>query len=1162
MEPLEDRRVLSANTLNEVIDGLLDGFDKSHPPTGSDAEFASADNEIPNIINVGETLKGGVDLEMENVTLQFTGLEYDTGSMSWTGQVGVEATYATLFKGLLDIAVADDGDDPDLFAVAGVIDVAPGAPLTEDSLKLDDLDVEELGWPTFLDVTITDLALNFPNFRGDDNQNSLELSVELAGFDTGNDDFSDRLQADNPLYGLSLTGSASAELGIKEIEDTVEAGASGDIEAAMEAGLAAALASDLTGLTGSISGKLFGVGSLSARFIYNTVTHDPDGSGPLPERSVVYLATEGSLSLGPSITGDEDDGGIASFNIAFAISELGPLQFFGSVDKSIMLEPTTGLAISSMRVGVQFNKTIEDLQTETDFQATGATVTKDGDRFLVTLTIDGEHDLEGPTPGGTRPGDEFRIHGAENDAYNSDEENRTFTVVSATESTVTYQVDRDPGEFGGDAADIIRHTIKDPLDLRDEGLNSGVAPPADIYVWREQLDNAVTKQITDGENIWERLFDTVVFGGGASLSFDPRIPDKVLGLDVDFLLDTKLRTMLVGKMSLLNGKVTFPTRMYADLSDLNRGSGRFLYLQTKPEVPVFEPLLVYRGSVLFQALTDGSDVNGFGIDFQGGIDLNVPGLDADLNPITVTTLTLEGETTIEFRETSSNPDAKGGLEVSLDFDATLSESNFVDGEIASAAGLFKLDVSLTDDDEVEVVIAGAAQIGTNLDFLEPVGLFVDASGLLRVNSDDQDTSIELPDGAVVDLPADSFALRLDGDVDFHIDFNDDDTFAASESVFQIGGIFVLEFSLDGFNVALFDEDNNTVVPASLTLGPKDRPLLDFGVLGFLAIREDGIAADLVLTAGVFAKGLASIDATAVFIVNTTEEEVQFEIPGSVTDPNRPAGLSFTIPSAAPADPSAILAGPGPNGQPGIDLDDLKTGSPSWTEGAPGAYGVVFVDSSLNLLSFHELDVSGYVLLSENVVSLEANFHAETQFLNLVEGSASGELRYNSQGEFVLDVDGSVQLGPDGFNISGSANLEISCMSSGDDSYEFGVSGWLTVSGEIFHIPLPKASVGVAYDSSSDEITVSVGPVPYPVIGKKCWKKICVPIIKFESWYYSFSVGNLEDGETPPPLGDAYVVDSTDESSLRGAIEWANAKAGPLCGAAHNGTYVKLLIMWS
>jgi len=41
-------------------------------------------------------------------------------------------------------------------------------------------------------------------------------------------------------------------------------------------------------VAGEISGKLFGVGSLSAGFILKEVTYDPGDSSP--ERSAVYLA--------------------------------------------------------------------------------------------------------------------------------------------------------------------------------------------------------------------------------------------------------------------------------------------------------------------------------------------------------------------------------------------------------------------------------------------------------------------------------------------------------------------------------------------------------------------------------------------------------------------------------------------------------------------------------------------------------------------------------------------------------------------------------------------------------------------------------------------------------------------------------------------------------
>ena len=72
---------------------------------------------------------------------------------------------------------------------------------------------------------------------------------------------------------------------------------------------------------------------------------------------------------------------------------------------------------------------------------------------------------------------------------------------------------------------MVRLTITDPLDLRDTGLQSGIAPPESILDWKDQLDQAVTNQIEAGNDVWELLFKEVVFGGGASVGFDPRIPD-------------------------------------------------------------------------------------------------------------------------------------------------------------------------------------------------------------------------------------------------------------------------------------------------------------------------------------------------------------------------------------------------------------------------------------------------------------------------------------------------------------------------------------------------------------------------------------------------------------------------------------------------------------
>jgi len=509
--------------------------------------------------------------------------------------------------------------------------------------------------------------------------------------------------------------------------------------------------------------------------------------------------------------------------------------------------------------------------------------------------------------------------------------------------------------------------------------------------------------------------------------------------------------------------------------------------------------------------------DGFRISVNGGIDLNIP---------FVTTITLEGSAQLDFTIGTGDIDAR----IDLAFDAALSESNV--GTIARANGAFHVtvDANLFVDAGGDagimlpkVEVWGAAILDTDFGFLESIGLFANAEGLLRINSSEDakpDEVLKAVGGSDlrVALPAESFALRLDGGIDFRIDFDGDRTFAESESVFQVGGIFVLEFSAEqGFNVAIFDERDNVVVPAGLTLGPKNSPLLEFGVLGFMAIRRKGIAADLVLTANAsLPLDLASIDATAVFIVNTTGEEVVFEIAGGAPDPNRPTGLSLTIPDAAPANPSGILD----RSQAGAGLDALITGSPTWDKVPnPGPYGVAFLAGELKLLSILELDVSGYVLLSKDVVSLEANYSTKSSFFNLASASVHGTLFFSSQGEFVVDVGGNIQLGPDGFNISGSAQLAISHLDSdgrgsqGDGHFVLDIRGHLEVSTEIFYIDVGSVSVDVAYNSSVGVITVGI---EYPQVywAKSCKKvwlvgTVCVyyPSIKMAT--YTFEVGKLK-----------------------------------------------------
>ena len=1119
VEYLEDRTLLTS--LNSVIDAVLDAndepgglFDPAGGPTTQEHVFTSADVPALASVNVGADAGGQADLGLSQVTLTFgAGLHFSGDS--WSGSVGVEATSGNLYPGLLDIAISDDGNDPeeghdaDAFAVAGTIDLATG---TAATLSLDDLDATDIGLPGFLDIAITDLGLNFDDFRGDDADSTLVLDASFEGIDTGSEILNDALGGS----GLMVTGGVTGlELNLNAIRNGVRDAVSGDIS------FPTSPIVNLAGVTGAIEGPLFGA-QVDGSFIVNTVTVDPDGAGPQPTESVLYAALEGSIEIE----------NLAGFGFAFAFSELGPLQIFGHSDVDIPLEMRSGLVASNLRLGARFNTTIEDLQTETDFDATGASFDSDAD--TVTLTIPG-HDLA--------VGNTFRVREADNSAYDGE-----FTVLAVAGDNVIYTVTGNPGVFSG-SAEILRVTITDALDLRDSGLSSGVGPPEDIADWRTQLDQAVTNQILAGGNVWERAFSEFVLGGGATLSFDPRIPDEVLQFNVDFLIgtsfdgdDASVSLWAKGELSLYEDAVTIPASIYADLGTSDdEFSGSFLFLsELSPNVPDFQidPLLVYRGEATFSPvdINDDDTVDGFSIGLQGGVDLNIP---------EVTTLALEGTTTITFTHVGSI------IGMDLVFDVTLSESNV--GTIASAVGEFRATIDTT---TAAVEVWGAAILETDLGFLHDYGLFAGAFGLLRINTADVDKpDIELTDATgapvTVALPAESFALRLDGSVDFRIDYNADGTFAESESSFEIVGTFVLEFSPNGFNVALFgEEEDGTVVPANLSLGVAGNTLLNFGVLGFLAIRDNGFASNLVLSVDAsLPGGLASVAGAAVLVVNTTEEEVVFEIPGG-SDPSRPGGLTMTIPAAAPLDPAGILTAPGPDG-PSSGLDALISGSPEWTEGADGAYGVLFVDAEADLLEVLEFDVSGYVVLSPDVISLQVNLYAGGNFLGLASGSVSGSLFFSSEGEFEASITAEAQLGPDWININGGANLNISYLdnngtaSGGNGDFELDVSGALNVGLTVDISPFPSVDVSldaltIGYNSASGDITVGVG-YPEPFWDEYCVDlgflgSACFPYPNVRTATYTFTVGTLVVEDPPPPPVLGQVSDSGVLTINAGSLE--------------------------
>lgn len=1288
VEQLEERALPSGSNLNSVIDNLLLGFSSVNLPSPSDTfTYTNA--------TVGTSVAGGTaDLELKQVSLSFPNLTYAGGS--WTGDVVVTAQSGVLFPGLLDIAVAD-GTDVDAFGVVGDINLAQGN--ANSYLKLDPIDGSTIGIPNFLDVNFQDLRLNFTDFRGNDNLNSLHFEFQLKGFDTGDAFLNSQLQGgNNPFIQINVEGFASGTIDLPAVESVATNAASFQVALADEA------LQQLDGFGGKINGKIFKIGNMKADFFFHQITVDG--------RSAGYIAVEGGMSFG-----GEEWGRSGDFEVAFAISDLGPLQFFGLGGP---IETPWGMEIEEVRFGTVFNQTIEGLRTAIDASAIAATAAPEGpsgSRVTLTMSANQQHDLV--------IGDHFRIAAAPNTAYNGE-----FTVVDVDGNKVTYEDDLHTpaalGVFTG-SANIIRLTIRTPLDLRDSGLTQLFTPPRSMFDWRNQLDLQVTNQIHAGQNVWNQLFGKMIFGGGTTITIEG-ISGKVMKVNADVALDTNGSIFITGNLALGGGAAKIPASIYADLTKLQSGAAKFIFLADVPKIPgvSVDPLLVYRGSVGFQALLNGAPVGldpsglpaGEGVNVtsatvtrtgpwtvtfnltlpagtnvsdkfkvgdtlvvvnsnpdkfngkhvitaiddtagtvsfrigmavkNGGIDVNLDGvIDAaddglfnqipvidgkldmdrngvvnndddggvslfmlnlattdltdyqrsdyqvinglvdidhdgdvnadsgdvgaigtepgtwvsgsavanqsafgdgfritigggiDLNIPKVTTISLETVTDTVLDFTIPGPGSAIDARMDLSFDGQLHEKNV--GQIARFAGNFH--VTIDSDIPVDathpvggVEIWGAGLLTSDLKFLEKYGLFASASGLLRINSGDIARQEVLPvangPSITVALPAKSFAMRLDGNVDFRIDFDKSGSFTADESMALFQGVFVVDFSAEqGFNVAFFRENTPGVItPATIQLGPpallSGARLLTAEALGFLALRSKGVAADIYV--GLTAQspplplGLAKLTGQAVLIANTTGQPVSFTVPGGASNPNQPApGSTLVIPAAAPAKPSDILGAASSATNP--QFEALKTSSPTWVaQPTAGPYGVMFIKGNINLLGVLDNELAGYVLLSTNVVSIEANYKAERNFLNLVSGSVSGSLFFSSQGEFELKAKGTAQLGPDGFNINGSACLTISYLDSdgkgseGDGQKTLEVTGKLKVGATVFYVPLGTIGLDVRYKEPSITVSVTV-PVPDiawtdpdPVFG------VSWPYPTIVNKPYSFTVGTLTVNPVPPP----------------------------------------------
>lgn len=567
---------LVAGEVIAVLNSNESGFD--------DADFADA-----RTITIVST---SYDQLSDRTTL-VVDYNFDPGNLAWTG------------GSVIALAEADATDDADLDAVFGTIYLAAGD--GRSLLRMESLKAADLGWPGWLDIQITDLKLEFTDFRVDDSQSSLKLDAAFRGIDTG-------------VGGINLVirklfiveGSASGVVFDMDILAEGQRNADGAVWFKQNPIL------DLSGIAGRIKADLTKVGGnigFDVLFIVKSVGIDMNGNmtsdTALIERTIMYAALGGELKYGgvqPAGPADKDGklppkvGGY-DFGFRLAISELGPLQLYVFAQTNILLDPVSGLSITELRGGISFFSTVEDKQVRPPYTATGGSASASGDLqspVRVTLTLPG-HNL--------KPGDEIRVLSAGDPDLVSNGRD-TFVVATVNGDDITYltggsgyEPDFNNYAFGG-TIEVRKVSISDPFDLTDPGF--GASKLLTLEQWETQLDQQVVIQANLGSNLWLGLLSNLVIEAGATLSLAPRIPSSLVSFDVDLLLDTQGHIMLTGTMNLAFNLLKVPVRIFADLSNVGDGSFSMLFLAELPKgVAGLDPLVVIYAGVTFETIING-----------------------------------------------------------------------------------------------------------------------------------------------------------------------------------------------------------------------------------------------------------------------------------------------------------------------------------------------------------------------------------------------------------------------------------------------------------------------------------------------------------------------------------------------------------------------------
>ncbi len=251
------------------------------------------------------------------LTLAAQNINFDTDPPSGGDIASFGSVTATVTAG--GVSISGTGQD---FAIGADGSFNAGSNF---GVSLSLTDSSTLDWPSWLPIQITTLALSWPDFSSDPADFSIDLSASI------------NINLDNT--GLMLSGSVT--------------------DAVIDVGLLSQGQFPITSIGGfsvSASGTLFGA-TVSGALIAGVVAVDssgnvvPAGSSTPVANRYLYGGVEASLDLA----------GLGGFTVMLGLSQLGPLDAFIEADVPILLDPDSGLALTGLYAGIEFDTTLPAL---------------------------------------------------------------------------------------------------------------------------------------------------------------------------------------------------------------------------------------------------------------------------------------------------------------------------------------------------------------------------------------------------------------------------------------------------------------------------------------------------------------------------------------------------------------------------------------------------------------------------------------------------------------------------------------------------------------------------------------------------------------------------------------------------------------------------------